>query len=112
MCQGSNNTAADTLSRLKFNSLHRDDTSPVVDFRALALAQVDNPDLARLQTRSSLRFHAVPLMESPLCAISPHLFRDRVSALLPVAMSGQADIRRRARSGPRCQRVKIHCHST
>ncbi len=38
-----------------------DDTSPAVDFRTLALAQVDNPNLARLQTWSSLRFQAVPL---------------------------------------------------
>lgn len=33
--------------QLSTNALHTDDSSPVVDFWALALAQVVDPDLAR-----------------------------------------------------------------
>ena len=41
--QGAHNAAADALSRLSVNALHTNDSSPVVDFRALALAQEDDP---------------------------------------------------------------------
>ena len=43
--QGSANTAADALSRLQTNALHTGNTS-VVDFRELALAQADDPELS------------------------------------------------------------------
>jgi len=58
---GSNNAVADALSHFSINALHTDDSSLVVDFRALALAQVDDPDLLRLQSESSLRLEEVPL---------------------------------------------------
>lgn len=64
--QGEHNAAADDLSHLRTNALHTDNSSPVVDFRALALAKVDDPDLARLrsQSQSSLRLEDVPLVLS------------------------------------------------
>ena len=59
--QGSANAAADALSRLSTNALHTDTSSPVVDFRELALAQIDYPELAKLHSNSSLCLEQVPL---------------------------------------------------
>ena len=44
--QGSDNTVTDTFSRLDTNDLHTGNTS-VVDFRELALAQAEDPELPR-----------------------------------------------------------------
>ena len=52
--QESHNAAADALSHLGTNALRAEDSSSVVDFQALALAQEDDPDLARLRSDSSL----------------------------------------------------------
>ena len=79
--QGSQNAPADTLSRLEVNALHTGDAS-VVDFRALALAQVNDPELACLKKQSSLRLQAVPLMDSQSCVMSPHPFRDPMFLLI------------------------------
>ena len=43
--QGLLNAAANALSRISTNALHTGDTTPVVDFRLMAAAQADNPDL-------------------------------------------------------------------
>ena len=59
--QGSGNAAADALSRLIINALHTDDASPTVDFRAIVLAQVDDPELTHLRSDSSLHLEEVPL---------------------------------------------------
>ena len=59
--QGATNTGTDALSRLSINKLNTDDSSPVVDFQALALAQTEDPDLDRLQSDSSLHLEKVPL---------------------------------------------------
>jgi cleavage and polyadenylation specificity factor subunit 1 len=80
--QGSGNAAADALSRLSTNALHTDGSTPVVDFRALALAQVDDPDLTRLQSNSSLRLEEVPLAPfhdvSIICDVSTGVQRPYV----------------------------------
>ena len=57
---GSDNPAADALSHLGTNALHIEQLSPVIDFRELAVSQVNDPDLAKLRTDSSLH------LESPL----------------------------------------------
>ena len=105
--QGSQNALADALSRLEVNALHTGDAT-VVDFRALALAQVNDPELAHLRTQSSLRLQAVPLPFSDglsiVCDVSTP-FRD---PLLWTQTCGDAW----ARSCPKCQRAKVHRHYT
>ena len=140
--QGSHNSAADTLSRLEVSALHTGDTAPVVDFRALALAQVNDPDLAHLQTQSSLRFQTVPLAFSDgvsiVCDVSTPVQRPYVPASFRRAVfdslhgmshpgiratqrlvtaryvwpNVNSDVRRWARACPKCQRAKVHRHST
>ncbi len=76
--QGSANTAADALSR--HSALHTDNTS-VVDFRELALAQVNDPDLSQLRTDSSLRLESVPFLSkgiSIVCDVSTGIQRPYV----------------------------------
>ena len=58
---GSDYPAADALSHLGTNALYIEQPSPVIDFWELAMAQVNNPDLAKLRTDSSLRLESVPL---------------------------------------------------
>ena len=140
--QGSANTAADALSRLSTNALHTGDSSPVVDFRALALAQADDPDLAKLQTNSSLRLERVPLALSDgvyiVCDVSTDTLRPYVpvsfrraifDSLHSMSHPGiratqrlvtsrfvwpniNTDVRRWARSCLKCQRAKVHRHNT
>lgn len=82
--QGSQNVAADALSCMEVSALHTDNASPLVDFWALALAQVNDPDLARLQTQSSLRLQAVPLAfgegVSIVCDVSTPVQRPYIPA--------------------------------
>ncbi len=59
--QGSANSVADALSRLSVNALHTSASPPVMDFRELALAQVDDPELNKLREDSSLRLELIPL---------------------------------------------------
>ena len=140
--QGSGNVAADALSRLSINALHTDDTSPTVDFRAIALAQVDDPELTRLRSDSSLHLEEVPLALSDDVSITcdtstgvqrpyiPCSFRRAIFDTLhsmshPGIWATQrlvtsrfvwpkinSDIRRWARTCLRCQRAKIHRHAT
>ncbi len=58
---GSQSEAGDTLSRLEVSALDIENSSPVVDFQALALAQMKDPDLSQLCTDSSLRLEIIPL---------------------------------------------------
>ena len=80
--QGSANAAADALSRLSTNALHTDTSSPVVDFRELASAQTDDPELADLRANSSLKLQQVPLALSEgvsiICDVSTGVLRPYV----------------------------------
>ena len=78
--QGSANTAADTLSCLETNALHTGNTS-VVDFRELALAQAEDPELPRLQADLLLQLESVPFLSdgvSLICDISTGVQRPYV----------------------------------
>ena len=58
--KGVDNIPADTLSRMETNAL-LDDSPPVIDFNAMAVAQETDPDIARLQSsQSALRLKAHP----------------------------------------------------
>lgn len=60
--KGTDNAAADALSRIGANALNLDSSPPVIDFKAMATAQLDDPELIRLQSSpSSLTLKAVPL---------------------------------------------------
>ncbi len=59
--QGSANSAADALSCLSVNALRTSASPPVMDFRELALAQVDDPELDKLREDSSLRLEPILL---------------------------------------------------
>ena len=50
---GSADAAADALSRVSTNSLRTDNSSPVIDFWELALAQTCDPELAKLRANHS-----------------------------------------------------------
>ena len=131
---GSANAAADALSRLGVNNV-----SSAVDFRELALAQLDDPELPKLRTDSSLRFESVPFLSegtSILCDVStgiqrpyvPQRFRRTIfNSLHSMSHPGiratqklvtsryvwpgiNTDVRRWARSCLQCQRAKVHRH--
>ena len=53
--RGTDNTVADTLSRIPINALHTGGSVPVVDFRAMAASQVNDPDPLRLRADSSMK---------------------------------------------------------
>lgn len=140
--QGSKNAVADALSRLSTNALHTSDCTPVVDFRAMATAQQDDPDLAALQSNSSLDIQQIPLALSDgvmlLCDVStgtqrpvvPESFRraifDSLHALSHPGIRAtqrlvtsrfvwpniNSDVRRWARTCLQCQRSKIHRHTS
>ena len=79
---GSDNPVADALSRLPVNAIHTGDTVPVVDFRAMATAQAEDPDILNLPADSSLKFQYVPLALSDgatiLCDVSTGVQRPLV----------------------------------
>ena len=72
--KGTSNAAADALSMLPINAVHTGDSTTVVDFRAMAAAQLEDSDLTHLQTDSSLKLQQVPLALSDgdtiLCDVS------------------------------------------
>ena len=139
--QGSNNTAADALSRLTTNALHINSPTPVVDFQELAMAQTDDPELARLRADSSLRLEQVPLAltEGEFITFDvstgvqrpyvPRSFRKAIFDILhdmshPGIRATQhlvtsrfvwpninTDVRKWACTCPQCQRVKVHTHT-
>ncbi len=47
--QETHNSAADALSRIVVNAIHCDNLNTVIDFRVMAEAQVNDPDLTKLQ---------------------------------------------------------------
>ena len=134
--------AADALSWMSTNTLHTGDATPVVDFRLIAAAQAKDPDLARIQSDTSLKLQPVPLALSDeatiLCDVSTGEFRPYVpesfhrtifdsfhSLSHPGIRATQclvtsqfvwpginADVRRWARSCLQCQRSKIQRHNT
>ena len=138
---GSANTAADALSRFSANALQVNTSSPVVDFRELALAQTDDPELAKLFADSSLHFERVPLALSEgqeiICDVSTSIQRPYVPECFCQAIfdafhnlshpgiranqrlvtshfvwpSVNSDVRRWACSCHQCQRAEVHCHT-
>ena len=140
--RGIDNTVADALSRMPINALHTGESVPVVDFRAMAADQDDDPDLFRLRADSSMKLQQVPLALSDgvslLCDVStgvqrpcvPESFRRLIfDALHSLSHPGiratqrlvtqhfvwpgvKADVRRWARSCLQCQRAKVHRHTT
>ena len=137
---GSNNTVADTLSRLPINAIHTTESGPVVDFRVMAAAQEEDPGVLKSLADSSLELQQVPLALSDgltlLCDVStgvqrpvvPENFRRLIFDTLhslshPGIRATQrlvtkhfvwpginADVRRWARSCLQCQRAKVHRH--
>ena len=138
--KGVDNIPADTLSRMETNAL-LDDSPPVIDFNAMAVAQETDPDIARLQSsQSALRLEAVPLAMSEttiLCDTStgvarplvPFSFRQAVFHSLHrlshpgiratqrlvtaryVWPSINADVRRWTRACVQCQKSKVQRHT-
>ena len=134
---GSADAAADALSRVSTNSLRTDNSSPVIDFWELALAQTCDPELAKLRANSSLCLEQVPLAFSHgvslICDTStgiqrpyvPKSFRltifnslhsmshpgIRITQCLVTSRfvwpSVNTDVRC---SCIQCQRAKVHCH--
>ena len=138
--KGPNNVVADALSRIGTNALHTEDSPPVIDFKAMADAQADDPELQHLQANSSLKLEQVPLAGSDatiVCDVStgvsrpyvPPEFRHAVfEALHALSHPGiratqrlitsryvwpgiNSDIRRWARTCLRCQLSKVHRHT-
>ena len=136
--QGSSNTAADTLSHLEINAHHTGNTS-VVDFRELALAQVEDPELPRLQADSSLQLESIPFLSDGIslncdistgvqCPYVPQSLRRTIFNFLhsfshPGIRATQhlvtsryvwpninSDVRNWARSCLQCQQTKVHRH--
>ena len=114
---------------------------PVIDFKAMAAAQDSDPELPYLQNSSSLKLQPVPIAMSDatiLCDVSTQVSRPYVPAdyrraifnsLHGMSHPGiratqrlitaryvwprmKADIREWARTCLRCQRAKIHQHTT
>ena len=139
--RGTDNSAADALSRIATNALHAE-RPPILDFEKLAAAQKDDSELRELRssTSTSLVFRDVPLPASAstiVCDTStgtarpyvPQTFRQLVFTALhslshPGARATQrlitaryvwpgikADVRRWARSCLQCQRTKVHQHT-
>jgi len=139
--RGSDNAVADALSRIPVNALHTGDATPVLDFQAMAAAQIEDPSLSTLQADSSLDLQQVPLAMSEgvhlLCDVStglqrpvvPDSFRRHVFDCLhcqshPGIRATQrlvtrhfvwpginSDVRRWARSCLQCQKAKVHRHT-
>lgn len=81
--RGSDNTVADTLSRVPVSAVHLCDSVPVVDFQAMSAAQAEDPDIHRLSDNPSLKLQRVPLAPSDeatlLCNVSTGVQRPVVS---------------------------------
>ncbi len=61
---GPDNAVADALSRLPVNALHTGNTTTIIDFHAMAAAQLEDPTLSTLQADSSLHLQQVPIAMS------------------------------------------------
>ena len=60
---GTDNCVADALSRIETNALHQ---SSVIDFKVIAAAQQNDPDLPQLQSSTSIKLQPLPLPTSDL----------------------------------------------
>ena len=139
--KGTHNPVANALSRVEVGTVSgRAESPPVIDFKAMALAQDSDPELKHLQTGSSLKLQAVPLAMSDatiLCDVStgtsrpyvPAAFRRSIfDSLHCLSHPGiratqrlittryvwpgiKSDVRRWARTCLKCQRSKIHLHT-
>ena len=139
---GHGNPVADALSRIEANAIALSPTSPTIDFQALAKAQPSDADLQTSQTsNNSIKFARIPMpmcTDTLLCDIStgtprpyvPENFRRIVfDSLHSLSHPGvratqrlvtdrffwpkmNSDIRQWARSCLKCQRSKIHRHTT
>lgn len=139
--RGPDNTVADALSRLPIHAIHTSSTVPVVDFRAMAAAQAEDPSILNLHADSALKLEQVPLALSNgatlLCDTStgvqrpvvPESFRRPIfNALHSMSHPGiratqrlvtqhfvwpgiNADVRCWARTCLQCQRAKIQRHN-
>ena len=127
--KGSENAAADALSRIEVSALHAN----TIDFQAMANAQKEDPALDQLQTESS--YSDLPFTEVTLvCDMStgiprPEAFRRKVFHSLhglshPGIRATQklittryvwpginSDVRQWARTCLQCQRSKVHRHT-
>ncbi len=138
---GSDNAVADALSRLPVNALHTGNTTTIVDYQAMAAAQLEDRTLSTLQADSSLHLQQVPIAMSDgvslLCDVStgisrpvvPESFRRHVFDCLhcqshPGIRETQrlvtrhfvwpginSDVRRWALSCVQCQKAKVHRHT-
>ena len=138
---GRDNPVADALSRSAANAVHLESTPPIVDFRELAKAQENDPELLQLRsTCPSLTFAQVPLPNcdgTVWCDTStgtprpfvPQRFRRKVfDSLHAIAHPGvkgtqrlittrfvwhgiNRDVRQWARTCIQCQRAKVHRHT-
>jgi len=138
--KGSENTAADALSRIEVSALQ---PGPVmtIDFQAMATAQMGDPALGHLQENTSLDLKLVPLPFAEvtlMCDMStgtprpwvPHAFRRPVfDSLHGLSHPGiratqklvtaryvwphiNTDVRRWAKTCLQCQRSKVQRHTT
>lgn len=140
--KGAHNPVADALSRVDVSAVTTSDGSPpLLDFSAMAEAQHADEGLQQLRTDTSLKMEAVPLAVSDgtiLCDTStgvsrpyvPPDFRRAVfDSLHSLSHPGiratqrlvtdryvwpgiKSDIRRWARACLRCQRSKVHRHTS
>ena len=139
--KGTDNAAAGALSRIEANALNLDSSPQIIDFKAMAMAQLEDEDLIRLQSSpSTLTLQAVPLAVSDttiVCDTSTGVSRPFVPASFRRAVfdslhsrshpgiraiqrlltaryvwpSINADVRRWARSCLQCQRSKVQRHT-
>ena len=138
--KGSNNTPADTLSRMVVDAVLQENP-PIVDFKQMAAAQQQDPDILKLQMSSSsltLKACPIPMSDGKIIfdmstgvprPIVPSLYRRLVfDSLHSLSHPGvratqrlitsrfvwpsiNSDIRKWARSCIQCQRSKIHRHT-
>lgn len=138
--KGADNAVADALSRMRVDAL-QEKCSPVVDFKEMAVAQQEDPELLQQQSSpSSLTLNAVPMPMSDatlVCDTStgvprpfvPARFRrtvfdslhslshpgiratQRLLTARYVWPSINADVRKWARSCLQCQRSKVQRHT-
>jgi hypothetical protein len=77
--KGSHNPVADALSRATINAVSvSDDSPPVIDFKAMAIAQNSDPDLQRLRT-DNCRLYRWPCPTPPFGATCQLVCRDPMS---------------------------------
>ncbi len=141
--QGTHNSVADALSRIVVNAIHCDGgLNTVIDFRVMAEAQVNDPDLTKLQSDSSLKLQRIPLALSDggfiICDMStgtprpfvPECFRRPIfDSLHSLSHPGiratqrmltsrfvwphiNSDVRSWACTCLQCQKSKVHRHTT